>query len=277
MSSYISYYLSRRSVTDQPTMLVAIIAGVLGFNVQDIVESGEEKDRTPYSLTLSRDASSPRKDKQIRCIHRSEGQAKLSKSRPIEVREHVRSAQSMSARSLDADTASIYSTASAPMEFHDHLFRSQPFSLDPTAPPSAPRWVAPQESSVAAAILQILPDPSESQLEYSHEAVTQLLEQIDRLNHLPLSRTSSISRIAFDSVRSPPIVYLRSEPGTPAIEVSPQPEDVACVSGPNDHAEVYHSVSPSRVPRTNAPENLSGWDRRTPARPAVPPRVFWKT
>ncbi|KAI0329411.1 hypothetical protein GY45DRAFT_1354552 [Cubamyces sp. BRFM 1775] len=39
------------------------------------------------------------------------------------------------------DTASVYSSASAPMEYHDQLFRAQPFALDPNPPASAPAWL----------------------------------------------------------------------------------------------------------------------------------------
>ncbi|KAI0706802.1 hypothetical protein C8T65DRAFT_696150 [Cerioporus squamosus] len=45
------------------------------------------------------------------------------------------------------ETASVYSSASAPLEYHDQLFRdqllrTQPFALDPTAPASAPPWMS---------------------------------------------------------------------------------------------------------------------------------------
>ncbi|KAH9949567.1 hypothetical protein B0H21DRAFT_100178 [Amylocystis lapponica] len=46
--------------------------------------------------------------------------------------------------SLDTMTvASAYTSASAPLEFHEHLFRSQPLILDPSAPQHAPSWIIP--------------------------------------------------------------------------------------------------------------------------------------
>ena len=46
------------------------------------------------------------------------------------------------ANSLSADTASVYSSASAPIEQHERLVRSQPFALQlETIPGSAPAWI----------------------------------------------------------------------------------------------------------------------------------------
>ena len=41
-----------------------------------------------------------------------------------------------------AETASVYSSASAPIDYHDHLFRTQPFALDSKVPASAPAWIS---------------------------------------------------------------------------------------------------------------------------------------
>lgn len=55
--------------------------------------------------------------------------------------DHHRPAPSLRrVKSLDTETASLYSCVSAPLEFHEHLFRARPFALVPTSPMSAPVW-----------------------------------------------------------------------------------------------------------------------------------------
>ncbi|KAI0092940.1 hypothetical protein BDY19DRAFT_989628 [Irpex rosettiformis] len=44
-------------------------------------------------------------------------------------------------RSLDADTASIYSSTSAPLDYHEKLFCTPLMALDPNVPVSAPAWI----------------------------------------------------------------------------------------------------------------------------------------
>ncbi|KAI0780033.1 hypothetical protein C8Q74DRAFT_1367822 [Fomes fomentarius] len=52
-----------------------------------------------------------------------------------------------------AETASVYSSASAPIDYHEQLFRTQPFALDPTAPNSAPAWISQMPKPPAPAVL----------------------------------------------------------------------------------------------------------------------------
>lgn len=49
-------------------------------------------------------------------------------------------------RSIDAETASIYTSASAPLELHDRLFRTQPFVLNERASARSTRCSSPQPS-----------------------------------------------------------------------------------------------------------------------------------
>ncbi|TBU33786.1 hypothetical protein BD311DRAFT_651288 [Dichomitus squalens] len=58
------------------------------------------------------------------------------------------------ANSLSADTASIYSSASAPLEQHERFIRSQPFALQlETIPASAPAWMTEMPKPPAPAIV----------------------------------------------------------------------------------------------------------------------------
>lgn len=114
------------------------------------------------------------------------------------------------ALSVDAEAASVYSCASAPADYHDHIFRTQPFALDPTAPPAAPRWVMPQEpprvivqapARGPASVLQSLSPISAHHYQSDHEpeTVTQLLEQIEELN-----QTSTSPNASSITLHSPP-------------------------------------------------------------------------
>ncbi|KAI0745732.1 hypothetical protein C8Q76DRAFT_38996 [Earliella scabrosa] len=65
----------------------------------------------------------------------------------IPARANLRRANSV------AETASVYSSASAPIDYHEQLFRTQPFALDPTAPNSAPAWITQMPTPPSPAIL----------------------------------------------------------------------------------------------------------------------------
>ncbi|KAI9062868.1 hypothetical protein FKP32DRAFT_1603840 [Trametes sanguinea] len=52
-----------------------------------------------------------------------------------------------------AETASVYSSASAPLEYHEQLFRTQPFALDPKLPASAPPWISELPKAPAPAVI----------------------------------------------------------------------------------------------------------------------------
>ncbi|OSD06899.1 hypothetical protein PYCCODRAFT_1431091 [Trametes coccinea BRFM310] len=52
-----------------------------------------------------------------------------------------------------AETASVYSSASAPLEYHEQLFRTQPFALGPQLPASAPPWLSELPKAPAPAVI----------------------------------------------------------------------------------------------------------------------------
>ena len=61
--------------------------------------------------------------------------------KPIPVVTQPLSRNGTRRRSLDAETASIYSSMSAPLDYHEKLFSTPLMALDPNVPISAPAWV----------------------------------------------------------------------------------------------------------------------------------------
>ncbi|KAI8992996.1 hypothetical protein BD414DRAFT_482990 [Trametes punicea] len=57
-----------------------------------------------------------------------------------------------------AETASVYSSASAPLEYHEHLFRPQPFALDPNPPRSAPARMSQLPAPPAPVVISDAPE-----------------------------------------------------------------------------------------------------------------------
>ncbi|KAI0645727.1 hypothetical protein C8Q79DRAFT_1010647 [Trametes meyenii] len=70
-----------------------------------------------------------------------------------------------------ADTASVYSSASAPMEYHEHLFRTQPFALPPSPPASAPAWMVELPKPPAPAVISGMHPAVDDDAEH-HSSVT---------------------------------------------------------------------------------------------------------
>ncbi|KAI0358476.1 hypothetical protein OH77DRAFT_1518495 [Trametes cingulata] len=59
-----------------------------------------------------------------------------------------------------AETASVYSSASAPLDNHEQLLRTQPFALDPTPPASAPAWMNHLPKPPAPAVVSEVVQPA---------------------------------------------------------------------------------------------------------------------
>ncbi|KAI0344651.1 hypothetical protein BDW22DRAFT_1482844 [Trametopsis cervina] len=63
-------------------------------------------------------------------------------------------------RSLDAETASLYSCVSAPLDYHEKLFSLPLMALDPNMPASAPAWISATPQSTVIKSFSGLPPPS---------------------------------------------------------------------------------------------------------------------
>ncbi|KAH9931116.1 uncharacterized protein BXZ73DRAFT_77798 [Epithele typhae] len=108
--------------------------------------------------------------------------------------------------------------ASAPMDYHDHLFRSQPFTLDPRAPASSPVWISPMPMPPAPAVIseassldfnETYPTPgsspeSEPTLPGTHSEISPIaIPMSEETSFLDLCTTSSPSKIRWITPKSP--------------------------------------------------------------------------
>ncbi|CDO72528.1 hypothetical protein BN946_scf184983.g11 [Trametes cinnabarina] len=72
-----------------------------------------------------------------------------------------------------AETASVYSSASAPLEYHEQLFRTQPFALDPSPPASAPAWMSQLPNPPAPAVISGAPEDDKKMAAFESFASSQ--------------------------------------------------------------------------------------------------------
>ncbi|KAI0766467.1 hypothetical protein BC629DRAFT_887529 [Irpex lacteus] len=83
--------------------------------------------------------------------------------KPIAVVATTSVLRNASRRSLDAETASIYSSMSAPIDYHEKLFSTPLMVLDPSVPVSAPAWIttmaSQQHGAQHAVITPVAIDP----------------------------------------------------------------------------------------------------------------------
>lgn len=185
------------------------------------------------------------------------------------------------------ETASVYSSASAPLEFHDQLFRTQPFAV----PTSAPAWMgempkppspAVLSSSNTSAIDMDVPCPSASTSSASSDAST----IVPRLPnpHSPLSESPiAVSPISVPSASTPSPVRPRtySNPSAPPqirwiapqssaappLRLTRRPNSISSLS------TIFSVQEATRVPAvtpvTIAPLNVRSPSHRQPSRDAV--------
>ena len=101
------------------------------------------------------------------------------------------------------DTASVYSSASAPMEYHDQLFRAQPFALDPNPPASAPAWLPELPKPPAPVMTSNGPDSVEKVKTTPHSPPHTPSERQQPLAAPDVSPSPSVPSASTASLRSP--------------------------------------------------------------------------
>ncbi|KAI0675332.1 hypothetical protein C8Q78DRAFT_1075622 [Trametes maxima] len=114
-----------------------------------------------------------------------------------------------------ADTASVYSSASAPMEYHEHLFRTQPFALPPSPPASAPAWMVELPKPLAPAVIPgirpTIDDDSERRLPVALQSAAPTVHNTRRRPSRPdVPSTPTVSPTSTQSPLSPSRLRARS-------------------------------------------------------------------
>ncbi|KAH9892604.1 hypothetical protein C8Q73DRAFT_733040 [Cubamyces lactineus] len=143
------------------------------------------------------------------------------------------------------DTASVYSSASAPMEYHDQLFRAQPFALDPNPPASAPAWL-PELPKPPAPVMTSNAPGSMDKAKTSPQSPPHSPPEERRQQVVPdVSPGSSVPSASTASLRSPTRYRSRasSNPHRPQVTWLPPKE--------------WDSLTPPRPRKTSSASSLS--------------------
>ncbi|KAI0081235.1 hypothetical protein K474DRAFT_1413097 [Panus rudis PR-1116 ss-1] len=201
-------------------------------------------------------------------------------------------------RSFESETASVYSAASAPLNYHIQLFRSQPFRLDLESPSHAPRWI-------------ISPDgPFQTDVRHSTSTSSFLVETPSEVVTSPFTFTDSASKSNTPQPHSPsrlsaldsdpsmirpletpsllPTAYIRPDSHTLVPQftpmVSPARSDLSSISLPstaplNIHPRKDKLTSAKLLElfmNTSGGAEGEGKSRETILRSSRPPIVVWK-
>ncbi|KAI1794151.1 hypothetical protein LXA43DRAFT_1118589 [Ganoderma leucocontextum] len=118
--------------------------------------------------------------------------------------------------SISAETASVYSAASAPLDFHEHLSRTRStFTLEPI-PASAPPWVTNLPKPPAPAILTDT-TVMEFEIPFPSPRTSTTSECSEAIVEKPMRSLNAFSPIALPNASTPSLVHARanSNPSTP--------------------------------------------------------------
>ncbi|KAL1942880.1 hypothetical protein VTO73DRAFT_5120 [Trametes versicolor] len=117
-----------------------------------------------------------------------------------------------------AETASVYSSASAPLDYHEQLFRAQPFALNPSAPTNPPGF---EHSLPKPPPPVAVPQPTQAADDHKQRlsSPAQTPAGRRRPSHPDVPFTPSVSPT---STMSPPTPRLRSRANSNPHAIAPQ-------------------------------------------------------